>query len=75
VAVFIKQFGGGIFSDVPWMFVCSRRSISCITLGGPQFDLRPVEAPEGANNAKSDNVGKNRACRIINNLPKYSGYI
>ena len=62
MAVFIKKFWGGNFSDRSWMFVCSRRSISCITLGGPQFDLRPVEAPEGANNAKSGDVGKIMAC-------------
>ena len=75
MAVFIITFWGGNFSDRSWMFVCSRRSISCITLGGPQFDLRPVEALEGGNNAKSGNVEKNKACNIINNLPKYLGDI
>jgi hypothetical protein len=62
VAVFIIKFWGGNFSDRSWMFVCSRRSISCITLGGQQLDLGPVEALEGAKNAKSGDVEKNRAC-------------
>ena len=62
MAVFIIKFGGGNFSDRSWMFVCSRRSISCKTLGGPQLDLGPLDAVEGANNAKNGNVEKNRAC-------------
>ena len=44
------------------MFVCSRRSISCKTLGGPQLDLGPLDAVEGQNNAKSGDVGKIMAC-------------
>jgi hypothetical protein len=56
------KFWGGNFLDRSWMFVCSRRSISCITLGGQQLDLGPVEAVEGRNNAKSGDVGKIMAC-------------
>ena len=62
MAVFTMMFGGQDISDRSWTFVCFRRSFSCKTLGGPQFDSRPIEAVEGANNAKSGNVGKIRAC-------------
>ena len=62
MAVFIKKCLSGKFSDRSWMFVCSRRSISCKTLGGPQLDLGPLDAVEGQNNAKSGDVGKIMAC-------------
>ena len=65
MAVFIIKFGSGHFSDWSWMFVCSRRSILCKTLWGQQLDLGPVEALEGAKNAKSGDVEKNRACNMI----------